>query len=400
MKNYIREHLQGKLFLSYLAIILSSALVFGVITSFTITSAFENHLGKMQQQLDVEDVENPSAPPRNEERGGMRFGINNAGQRPENSFGVSLYNNFQASFKEALFFAAIASLPIALLLSLSVSRKVVAPVRSMMLASRRVADGHYDERVEINSADELGQLAHSFNQMAAQLEAVEEMRRQLIGDVAHELRTPLTVIKGSMEGLQDGVLPATSDTYLPVLREADRLNHLVNDLQELSRVEAGAYELHLTPLNLSSLKETLIKRLGQRFKEKEIEFICDLPNSLPTVCADEHRMIQVLTNLLTNALYYTPKGGSVHLKARETRNGILVSVQDNGIGIPPEHLKNIFTRFYRVDKSRSRHAGGSGIGLTISKHLVEAHDGKIWVESEGKNKGSTFFFRLPTNKKC
>jgi histidine kinase len=391
--NYIQNHLQGKLFLSYLAIILTSALVFGFITSFTINSAFENHLGRMQQQLAAESTDAPS-----NERGGMRFGVNGTGQRPENSFGVSLYNNFQASFREALLLAAIASLPIALLLSFSVSRKVVAPVRSMMLASQRVADGHYDERVQANSSDELGQLAHSFNQMAAQLEEVEEMRRQLIGDVAHELRTPLTVIKGSMEGLQDGILPATSETYQPVLREADRLNHLVDDLQELSRVEAGAYELHFAPLKLSSLKDTLTKRLGYRFKEKGIEFDCNLPQNLPVVQADEHRLIQVLTNLLTNALYYTPEGGKVSLQAHAKNNEILVSVKDNGIGIPPEHLDNIFTRFYRVDKSRSRHAGGSGIGLTITKHLVEAHGGKIWVESEGKDKGSTFFFTLPIRK--
>ncbi len=393
MINYIQNHLQGKLFLSYLAIILTSALVFGFITSFTINSAFENHLGRMQQQLAAESTDAPS-----NERGGMRFGVNGTGQRPENSFGVSLYNNFQASFREALLLAAIASLPIALLLSFSVSRKVVAPVRSMMLASQRVADGHYDERVQANSSDELGQLAHSFNQMAAQLEEVEEMRRQLIGDVAHELRTPLTVIKGSMEGLQDGILPATSETYQPVLREADRLNHLVDDLQELSRVEAGAYELHFAPLKLSSLKDTLTKRLGYRFKEKGIEFDCNLPQNLPVVQADEHRLIQVLTNLLTNALYYTPEGGKVSLQAHAKNNEILVSVKDNGIGIPPEHLDNIFTRFYRVDKSRSRHAGGSGIGLTITKHLVEAHGGKIWVESEGKDKGSTFFFTLPIRK--
>jgi histidine kinase len=391
--NYIQNHLQGKLFLSYLAIILTSALVFGFITSFTINSAFENHLGRMQQQLAAESTDAPS-----NERGGMRFGVNGTGQRPENSFGVSLYNNFQASFREALLLAAIASLPIALLLSFSVSRKVVAPVRSMMLASQRVADGHYDERVQANSSDELGQLAHSFNQMAAQLEEVEEMRRQLIGDVAHELRTPLTVIKGSMEGLQDGILPATSETYQPVLREADRLNHLVDDLQELSRVEAGAYELHFAPLKLSSLKDTLTKRLGYRFKEKGIEFDCNLPQNLPVVQADEHRLIQVLTNLLTNALYYTPEGGKVSLQAHAKNNEILVSVKDNGIGVPPEHLDNIFTRFYRVDKSRSRHAGGSGIGLTITKHLVEAHGGKIWVESEGKDKGSTFFFTLPIRK--
>ena len=221
------------------------------------------------------------------------------------------------------------------------------------------------------------------------------MRRQLIGDVAHELRTPLTAIKGSMEGLMDGVLPDSAETYHQIYQEADRLNRLVDDLQELSRVEAGAYEMDLHPVELSSLVKTVVKRLGGQFEEKDVSLIVDLPSDLPQIQADDDRIIQVLTNLVSNALRYTPEEGEVSLHASRSGNQIQVTVKDTGVGIPAEHLPHIFTRFYRVDKSRSRQAGGSGIGLTIAKHLVEAHGGRIWVESEGQGKGSKFTFTLP-----
>ncbi len=391
MINYIHNHLQGKLFLSYFAIILASAAVLVLASRLTVDSAFKNHLGRMQQaQSEIGGAG---------EGAGMRYGADKSPEeRPEGSPAQSLYENFQASFLEALLWAAIAALFVALILSFVISRKVVAPVQAMMLASRQIAEGNYDKRVYADGSDELGQLAQSFNQMAAQLEKTEEMRRQLIGDVAHELRTPLTVIKGSMEGLQDGILPATPETYEEILREAERLNHLVDDLQELSRVEAGAYEMTLSAVQIPLVVETLQKRLSDSFKEKGISFKTEIASNLPPIQADEPRIVQILTNLLTNALYYTPKGGEVILEAALVDGALQIAVRDNGIGIPPEHLGNIFTRFYRVDKSRSRHAGGSGIGLTITKHLVEAHGGKIWVESEGKDKGSAFVFRLPLSK--
>ncbi len=310
-------------------------------------------------------------------------------------FASELYVSFQESLSEALTWAALAAGAAALLVSFFLSHRVVTPVRAMTSASQRIAAGHYDERVQARGADELGQLAHSFNQMATQLQGVEGMRRQLIGDVAHELRTPLTFIKGSMEGLMDGVLPATPETYQQVHQEADRLNRLVNDLQELSRVEAGAYELDLHPVELSSLVKTVEKRLGAQFKDNHVQLKIDLSSNLPPVQGDADRLIQVLTNLLTNALRYTPEGGEVILGTSLQDDHIRVSVRDTGVGIPAEHLPHIFTRFYRVDKSRSRQAGGSGIGLTITKHLVEAHGGRIWVESDGEGLGSLFTFTLP-----
>jgi len=385
MINYFRQHLGAKLFLSYLAVILVGAVVLGIAASFTAPTAYNRHLGMMAQMADEGEM-----------MGMMESGNVPGFRRGQGSgFASELYDSFQESLTEALTWAALAAGAAALVVSLFLSGRVVTPVRAMTSASQRIAAGHYDERVKARGADELGQLACSFNQMAEQLQGVEGMRRQLIGDVAHELRTPLTFIKGSMEGLMDGVLPASSETYQQIHQEADRLNRLVDDLQELSRVEAGAYELDLRPVELSSLVKTVVNRLGTQFEDNNVLLNTDIPAGLPLVQGDADRLIQVLTNLLSNALRYTPEGGKVTLDASLQDDHIRVAVRDTGVGIPAEHLPHIFTRFYRVDKSRSRQAGGSGIGLTISKHLVEAHRGRIWVESEGEGQGSVFTFTLP-----
>jgi two-component system sensor histidine kinase BaeS len=313
--------------------------------------------------------------------------------------------------------AAAASLA-AVAASVFVSRRVVLPVQEMMSASHRIAEGHFDERVgvpgsaERDELDELSWLALSFNQMAQKLEQAETRRLELIGNVAHELRTPLSSIKGYMEGLIDGVLPAEAATFQQVHREADRLQKLIYDLQELSRVEAGAFELDLKPTPVSHLIQGVVTRLGRQFEEKGVAPETTLPPDLPLVCVDEDRIGQVLLNLAGNALQYTPAGGRVSLEARREREPTLsgsgslsvksaggmirLSVKDTGIGISPEHLPHIFERFYRVDKSRSRAGGGSGVGLTIAKHLVEAHGGQLQASSDGTGQGSIFSFTLPT----
>jgi signal transduction histidine kinase len=281
------------------------------------------------------------------------------------------------------------------------SRRVVAPVQTLTQASLRIADGHYDQRVgklggTPEAADELGQLAHAFDQMAERLEHTEQMRSQLLGDVSHELRTPLTVIKGTMEALQDGVLPAGPATFAQVEQEAERLQHLVNDLQELSRVEAGAYMLERYPLSVETLVQTAVRRLERSFQAKQIGLTAQVAADLPALPGDQDRLLQVLLNLLSNAGQYTPAGGQVQLQVERRGGEVVLAVKDTGIGIPPEHIGQLFTRFYRVDKSRSRQAGGgSGIGLALARHLVEAHGGRIWAESPGAGQGSTFAFALP-----
>jgi histidine kinase len=385
MMNFIRTHLGVKLFLSYFAVILIGALVLAMTVPAVLPQAFNRHLGNMGME--------PGA--------GMMHG---QGQGQGQGFGTGqgtgmmaeLFAGFRAGVFEALAWAMGSAVVVALLISLLLSRGILRPLQDMMKASQRIAEGHYDERVVGGSADELGQLAERFNRMAEKLSQVEAMRRQLIGDVSHELRTPLTAIKGSLEGLVDGVLPANEETYRQIHLEADRLNRLVDDLQELSRVEAGAYELDFRPVQLAPVLATLGKRFHQQFETRGVRLDLDLPAGLPPVRADEGRLLQVLTNLTANALQYTPAGGTVTISTVRLDRAVQVTVRDTGIGIAPEHLPHLFDRFYRADKSRSRAAGGgSGIGLTIARYLVEAQGGRIWVESEGKGKGSAFSFTLP-----
>jgi histidine kinase len=392
MMKYLRTHLGVKLFLSYFAVVLVGVTVLALTVPAVIPQAFNRHLGNMGM---TDGMGMMGAGQGQGQGQGQGFGFGSeqgAGMMEE------LFTGFRDGVFEALAWAAAAAVLVAVLISLVFSRRILHPLRGIMQASQRIADGHYDERVAAEGVDELGQLAARFNQMAEKLEQVESMRRQLIGDVSHELRTPLTAIKGSMEGLMDGILPATDETYQQIHQEADRLNRLVDDLQELSRVEAGAYELDLRPTQIAPMVETLAKRFRQQFENKRVNLDLNLPADLPPVLADEHRILQVLTNLTGNALQYTPEGGVVTISAARKNGSVLFTVRDTGAGISPEHLSHLFDRFYRVDKSRSRAAGGgSGIGLTIAKHLVEAHGGEIFVESEGLGKGTTFSFTLPLN---
>ena len=383
MNEYVRHHLGAKLLLSYLVIVLIGAAVLILTSEFVLPASFNRHMLGMG---------------RNGMMGAGGQGLSGQGMGSPGTM-AQLYIDFRASFNEALTYAILSAIVVALVLSLFFSRSVVAPLRAMTDASQRIADGRYDERVQVRGADELAQLAARFNQMAGKLEQVESMRRRLISDVSHELRTPLTAIKGSMEGLMDGILPADNTTYQQIHAEADRLNRLVDDLQELSRVEAGAYQMDLRPVDLSSIVRTVAKRLAPQFESRRISLAFDLPAGLPLALADEDRAVQVLTNLAGNALRYSPEGGRVHIAAQRVNGEVQISVRDTGIGIPPEHLAHVFDRFYRVDKSRSRQSGGgSGIGLTIARALVEAQGGRIWVESEGEGHGSTFTFTLPLAK--
>ncbi|HLA87949.1 MAG TPA: ATP-binding protein [Anaerolineales bacterium] len=376
--KYIKSHLGVKLFASYILVISIGMASIWVTARFATPRSFDRHLRFIEESLG----------PGN----GMMMG---QGSGQQGGMMSDFYKSFQASFSESLIFAVLASSLVALIVSYILSRSVIAPLRVMTNASQRISEGHYNERVESQGTDELSQLALSFNQMAEQLEQVENLRRQLIGDVAHELRTPLTAIKGSAEGLMDGVLPAADETYQQIHAEAERLSRLVNDLQELSRVQSKAIHLDIRPVDSARLIQTVTRRMQFQFDEKRVRLNSSLPIEPIIVLADEDRALQVLTNLLSNALQYTPEDGSVTISIERNKNMARIAIRDTGLGIPPEHLTNIYDRFYRVDKSRSRARGGSGIGLTIAKHLVEAQGGKIWAESEGENTGSLFVFTLP-----
>jgi two-component system sensor histidine kinase BaeS len=384
MIDYFRRHFGAKIFLSYLAVIVIGLLVLAAAGQAALPLSFRRHMLGMMT----------GAPGAGTGMGmGPGYGRQAQAATDPNS---QLFVDYRASFNDALLIAGGAALLSAVILSVFFSRTVTKPVQAVSAATHRIAAGRYDERLPVQGADELAQLAAGFNQMAQKLDEVESMRRRLIADVSHELRTPLTAIQGSMEGLMDGVLPANDETYGQIHTEAQRLNRLVDDLQELSRVEARAFELHLEPVDVSGLARTVLKRLGPLAASRGVSLATQVHPHLPSVRGDQDRLVQVLTNLVSNALQYTPQGGSVTVAAKRNDGEVQLSVRDTGGGIPAEHLAHIFDRFYRVDKSRSRQAGGgSGIGLTIARALVEAQGGRIWVESEGAGKGSVFTFTIP-----
>lgn len=308
---------------------------------------------------------------------------------------VPLPQRFRAVVDQSLLIAAFAALAAATFISLFVSRRVVEPLQELTAVSRRLAHGYYHERTQIQSDDELADLSRSINQLAAALEQTEQRRLALLGDVAHELRTPLATIEGYMEGLIDGVIPPSERTFALVQHEAVRLKRLIEELALLSRAEAGELDIKPRPHDVCATIEQVGAQFQPLFAAQQTELRLISAGDLPPVYADPDRLEQTLINLLSNALRYTGSGGAVTLAAHTLDDSLQISVRDTGVGIAPEHLLNIFERFYRVDKSRNRQSGGTGIGLTISRHLIYAQGGEIWAESDGPGTGATFYITLP-----
>jgi len=282
----------------------------------------------------------------------------------------------------------------ALAVSLGLSRLISRPVVNLTAATRAVAAGDLSVRVPTHIRGEIGALAAAFNDMAQGLAHADELRRNMTADVAHELRTPLSVIRGKLEGVLDGIYPATPEHLAPILEQTQLLTHLVEDLHLLALAEAGQLPLEKRPMDVGDLLRDAQVNFSPQADDRGVTLALDLPPALPRVVADWRRVAQVLGNLLTNALHHTPEGGCVTLSAVASGGWVEVTVADTGAGVPPEDLPYIFERFWRRDKSRSRAGGGSGLGLAIAKQLVELHSGTIGVESN-PGKGSRFHFTLP-----
>ena len=305
---------------------------------------------------------------------------------------------FLGTLLSALAVAAIVATVTSLATSLFVARRITIPLRHMTQVSERISAGHYAERIEVapvHTTDELGQLASSINALAVALEQTERRRLEVIGNVAHELRTPIATLEGYLEGLLDGVIEPTPRTWAMLHTEAGRLRRLVDDLQEVSRAEARQIPLSLQPVAPQRLVQNALEPLEGQFAEKGLELQIHLPENLPPVMADPARAVQILTNLLVNALRYTPAPGRVEVAVSREEDMVAFRVSDTGVGLSPEQLAHIFERFYRVDKSRSRAFGGSGIGLTIAQSLAQAMGGEIRGESAGPGQGSSFTLTLP-----
>jgi histidine kinase len=306
---------------------------------------------------------------------------------------IDLENAFDDALNKGLWIALLASLVLATALAALTSRRILRPLRNVQAATRRLADGRYDERVPVPREVELAELATDVNALGDTLARTEQQRSRLMSDLAHELRTPLTTIQGYMEGLIDGVFEPTPEVYLEVAEEATRLKRLTADLALLSRAEEGALVLDLQHADLGEVAARAAERLRPQFLDKEVELSIGPAPDLP-IHGDADRLAQAFTNIVGNALVHTPEGGRVWLTASCDEVSCEVSVHDTGEGIPPDELEQIFERFHRVE-GEGMASAGSGIGLTISRTIVRSHDGELTVGSAGPGRGSTFTIRLP-----
>jgi len=314
---------------------------------------------------------------------------------------------FLASVNQAIVRSVVVAGFIALILGAVLSIQITAPLRQLKKAASAIAHGDLTQRVEIRSHDELGELGQTFNHMAESLSNAETQRQHLVADVAHELRTPLAAIQGTLEGMQDGVLPLDDEQIAALHSETTLLNRLVGDLRLLSLAEAGQLKLERQEVEPGGFLQQVTERAKSQANQKNVRLETDIQPDLPEIWIDLDRITQVLNNLISNALRYTPEGGSLTVQASFPPGGsaLHISVVDTGAGIDPENLQYVFDRFYRSDKSRTRSSGGSGLGLAIVKQLVEAHGGSVQAESplfQSDNQqgfGTRISFTLPILKK-
>jgi signal transduction histidine kinase len=304
-----------------------------------------------------------------------------------------LVQGFESAWSRGAFWSVVVGASTAGGLSYLVSKRIMQPLVQMEQITQKFAAGHLEERLPASEIPELNRLASSFNRMAVELEGVEHRRRELISDLTHELRTPLTVVGGYLEGLADGTIAPDPDIYQRLMTETTRLRRLVNDLQELSKAEAGYLPINTQPIELYPLLNSMVEKFSTQLLDDQPVLELDCPSDLPTALADPERVEQIMVNLLGNALRYTPEG-FVTVRAWGISNRVWVAVIDTGQGITEEDLPHVFERFWRSDRSRDRTSGGTGIGLAISRRLVELQGGTIEVESQ-VGKGSIFRFSLP-----
>jgi signal transduction histidine kinase len=295
----------------------------------------------------------------------------------------------------AITYSALGAIVIALLLGFLLARTLTRPIRELTAATQALAKGDLGQQVSVRTRDEMGQLAASFNQMSADLAHASQLRRQMTADIAHELRTPLSLILGYTESLSDGKLPATQETFDIMYDEAQHLSRLIDDLRTLSLADAGELPLNRRPVDPKALLERAALAYMPQAQRQGVAIELNASSDLPEAEADPGRIEQVLDNLVSNALRYTPSGGRVILSADGDGEQVFLRVQDTGVGIQLEELPYIFERFYRADKSRQRHAKESGLGLAIAKSIVEAHGGSVSVESI-LGEGTTFVVALPS----
>jgi signal transduction histidine kinase len=299
-----------------------------------------------------------------------------------------------SAVNRSLFWSGLLAVGGGMLLIGLLSRRILAPVQSLTAAAQQLGRGDLTQRVYDEAPGEIGQLASTFNAMAENLEKAEKQRRSLVADVAHELRTPLSNIQGYLEAVKDGLLQPDGKTIDIIYQQVVHVVQLVEDLRVLAMAESGTLRLHLESGSMEELLRQAVDAFRPRAEAKGVDLSVWVQPELPDVLMDRTRIAQVVANLLENAIFHTPEGGSVAVSARNSNSVLTVAVSDTGPGISSNDLDLVFERFYRVDLSRTRSTGGTGLGLTIAKQLIETHRGSVGVESS-TDQGSRFYFNLP-----
>jgi len=283
---------------------------------------------------------------------------------------------------------------VALVIGLVLTRQITRPVRALISGARHLTRGELSYRVKVKSRDEIGELADSFNAMASSLERGEQSRQQLTADIAHELRTPLTVIEGTVDGIIDGVFKPDKEHLFSIKEQATLLTHLIGDLRDISLAESGQLKLNLTSTDMVELVRRVVSNYEVTASGKNVRIKLQEVTQVPDIRIDPVRIEQVISNLLTNSIRYTPSDGNITVSVKSEEASLVISVADTGEGIAPEDLPHVFERFYRSGSSRARKEGGTGLGLAVVKQMVEAHGGKVRVESK-MGTGSVFSIFLP-----
>jgi signal transduction histidine kinase len=363
----VRRGLLTQVFAGIVAVSTLSVALGGLITRLELSGAFEDYLAGLPQP------------------GGPGMGV---GRRM--MLGAA-EQTFLASVNRGIIVGVLIAVALAALAAIALAYYLTRPLEHLTVAVQAVAEGDLSHRVEVSGPQEVERLGEAFNEMAASLAEAEELRRRLVGDVAHELRDPLAALRAQVEGVAEGVLPPDEARLASVADDVRYLSRLVSDLQELSAAEAGALRYDMQGLDLSELAAREVQRAsGLAGEAVEVRLDCAGP---ATVLGDEGRLTQVLRNLLGNAIRHTPHG-TITVACANDGSSVRVEVKDTGSGIPEKDLPYVFERFYRADEARARDTGGSGVGLAVTRRIVEDHGGKVFA-SNAEGGGAIVGFTLP-----
>ncbi|HLN12490.1 MAG TPA: ATP-binding protein [bacterium] len=374
--------LRVQLITAFIGIAVLATVLAATFATYTARSTFRQYVERPAEPQGAPGISAPTPP-----------AVLTAPGRPRGRFGAR-ERTFQWRITLAIWGGTALAAGLGALVALWLARRIVRPVTELTRGARAIAQGRSPVPVPVAGPDEIADLGRAFNRMATQLELDEQQRRQLFAGITHELRTPLSVIQGTLEGMLDHVVDATPDRIAALHSQTLLLRRLITDLRDLSLAQAGQLELHPTTTDAAAIVTETVEAFAPSFQDRGISVRTAIPSDLPPVEADPDRLRQIVQNLVENALRYTPAGGTVQITLRAEDGGLRFQVADTGRGIGAADLPHIFEHFYRADPSRARASGGTGLGLAIVKSLVEAHHGRVTVEST-PGAGSTFTVRLP-----